>query len=132
MADEPRSVIIPEGGAKPLGPYSPGIKVGQLVFASGTTGMDPDSGSLVEGGVAEETRQALANLTKVLEAGGSSITKVLKTTVFMTNLQEFATMNEVYGGVFSSDPPARSTIQVAALPGGASVEIEAVAWVGDE
>jgi 2-iminobutanoate/2-iminopropanoate deaminase len=91
--------------------------------------MDPDTGSLVEGGVGAETRQALANMSKVLEAGGSSITKVLKTTVFMTNLQEFATMNEVYGEVFATDPPARSTIQVAALPGGASVEIEAIAWI---
>ena len=110
-----------------MGPYSPGIQVGNMVFASGTTGVDPESGSLVEG-VAEQTRQALANLSKVLEAGGSSMTKVLKTTVFMTNLQEFATMNEVYGEVFDTEPPARSTIQVAALPGGASVEIEAIAW----
>jgi len=97
-----------------------------LVFASGTTGVDPESGSLLEG-VAEQTRQALANLSKVLEAGGSSLGNVMKTTVFMTNLQEFATMNEVYGEVFADDPPARSTIQVAALPGGASVEIEAIA-----
>jgi 2-iminobutanoate/2-iminopropanoate deaminase len=86
-----------------------------MVFASGTIGVDPDTGSLVEG-VAEQTRQALVNLSKVLEAGGSSLGKVLKTTVFMTNLHEFATMNEVYGGVFATDPPARSTIQVAALP----------------
>jgi 2-iminobutanoate/2-iminopropanoate deaminase len=93
--------------------------------------VDPDTGSLVEG-VAGQTRQALTNLTKVLEAGGSSVTKVLKTTVFMTNLQEFATMNEVYGGVFANDPPARSTIQVAALPGGALVEIEAIAWAEGE
>jgi len=129
MIDHTRTVIIPEGGAKPLGPYSPGIRAGRLVFASGTTGMDPETGSLVEGGVAAETRQALANLSKVLEAGGSSIGNVMKTTVFMTNLQEFATMNEIYGEVFDTEPPARSTIQVAALPGGASVEIEAIAWL---
>ena len=128
MIDHTRTVIVPEGGATPLGPYSPGIRAGRLLFASGTTGVDPESGSLLEG-VAEQTRQALANLSKVLEAGGSSLTKVLKTTVFMTNLQEFATMNEVYGGVFATEPPARSTIQVAALPGGASVEIEAIAWL---
>ncbi len=131
MSDDARTVIIPEGGAKPLGPYSPGIQVGNMVFASGTIGVDPDTGSLVEG-VAGQTRQALTNLSKVLEAGGSSLGKVLKTTVFMTNLQEFATMNEVYGGVFATDPPARSTIQVAALPGGASVEIEAIAWTGGD
>jgi len=129
MIDHTRTVIIPEGGAKPLGPYSPGIRAGRLVFASGTTGMDPKTSSLVEGGVAAETRQALANLSKVLEAGGSSIGNVMKTTVFMTNLQEFATMNEIYGEVFDTEPPARSTIQVAALPGGASVEIEAIAWL---
>ena len=129
MIDHTRTVIIPEGGAKPLGPYSPGIRAGRLVFASGTTGMDPNTSSLVEGGVAAETRQALANMSKVLEAGGSSLGNVMKTTVFMTNLQEFATMNEVYGEVFDTEPPARSTIQVAALPGGASVEIEAIAWL---
>ncbi|MFQ5924219.1 MAG: Rid family hydrolase, partial [Anaerolineales bacterium] len=95
MSEHARTVVIPEGGAKPLGPYSPAIRVGNMVFASGTIGMNPDTGSLVEGGVAEETRQALANLSMVLEAGGSSMSKVLKTTVFMTNLQEFATMNEV-------------------------------------
>ncbi len=127
MAAKEREIVIPAKGAKPMGPYSPGVRAGNLVFASGTTGVDPDTGSLVEG-VAEQTRQALTNLSKVLEAGGSSMAKVLKTTVFMTNLQEFATMNEVYGGVFATDPPARSTIQVAALPGGASVEIEAIAW----
>ena len=122
-----RSVLIPEGGIKPLGPYSPGIRMGDFIFASGTIGLDPDSGSLVEGGVEAETRQALTNLERVLKAGGSSIRKVLKTTVFMTNLQEFATMNAIYGEFFDADPPARSTIQVAALPGGASVEIEAIA-----
>ena len=128
MSDDARTVIVPEGGTKPLGPYSPGIRAGRLVFASGTTGVDPESGSLLEG-VAEQTRQALANMSKVLETGGSSLGNVMKTTVFMTNLQEFATMNEVYGEVFDTEPPARSTIQVAALPGGASVEIEAIAWI---
>ncbi|GMR10381.1 MAG: RidA family protein [Anaerolineae bacterium] len=129
MSGSAREVIVPSDGARPMGPYSPGIRVGDMVFASGTTGMDPDAGSLVEGGVAAETGQALANLSKVLEAGGSSLGRVVKTTVFMTNLQEFATMNAVYGEVFTADPPARSTIQVAALPGGAAVEIEAIAWV---
>ncbi len=130
MSSSAREVVVPNEGAKPLGPYSPGIRLGDLVFASGSIGVDPDTGSLVEGGVAAETRQALANLSNVLEAGGSSLERVVKTTVFMTNLQEFATMNEVYGGVFDTEPPARSTVQVAALPGGAAVEIEAIAWVG--
>ena len=130
MSSSIREVIVPSDGVKPIGPYSPGIRVADMVFASGTTGVDPDKGSLVGGGVAAETRQALVNLSKVLEAGGSSLDRVVKTTVFMTNLQEFATMNEVYGNVFAADPPARSTVQVAALPGEASVEIEAIAWVG--
>jgi len=130
MTSNVREVIVPGSGAKPIGPYSPAIRVGDMLFASGTTGVDPETGSLVEGGVAAETQQALANLSKVLEAGRSSLERVVKTTVFMTNLQEFATMNEVYGGVFDTEPPARSTVQVAALPGGASVEIEAIAWVG--
>ena len=122
-----RQVVIPAGGAKPLGPYSPGIQIESLLFCSGTIGVDPDKGELVEGGVESETRQALTNLGTTLEAGGSSFAGVLKTTVFMTNLQEFATMNEVYGQFFADEPPARSTIQVAALPGGAAVEIEAIA-----
>ena len=129
MSDSARAVIVPSGGAPPMGPYSSGIRVADMIFASGTTGMDPDVGSLVQGGVAAETRQALENLSKVLEAGKSSLENVAKTTVFMTNLQEFATMNQVYGEIFVTDPPARSTIQVAALPGGASVEIEAIAFV---
>ena len=129
MRDHARTVIIPDGGAKPVGPYSPGVRAGGFLFLAGSTGTDLETNTLVDGGVGAETKQALANLSKVLEAGGSSMTKVLKTTVFMTNLQEFATMNEVYGGVFATDPPARSTIQVAALPGGASVEIEAIALV---
>ena len=132
MSDRSRNVVIPQGGAKPLGPYSNGILVGDMLFASGVTGLDPDTGTLVEGGVEAETKQALANLGKVLEAAGSSYPMVLKTTVFMTNLQEFATMNEIYAGIFVSDPPARSTVQVAALPGGAQVEIEAIALVDEE
>ncbi len=128
MRDHARTVIVPDGGAKPIGPYSPGVRAGGFLFLAGSTGTDPETNTLVDGGVGAETKRALANLSKVLEAGGSSMTMVLKTTVFMTNLQEFATMNEVYGGVFAMDPPARSTIQVAALPGGASVEIEAIAW----
>ena len=132
MGESVRQVLVPTGGAKPLGPYSPGIRAGAMVFASGSTGIDPDRGGLVEGGVAAETRQALTNLNKVLEAGNSSLARVVKTTVFMTNLQEFATMNEIYAEFFAEEPPARSTIGVAALPGDASVEIEAIAIVASD
>lgn len=131
MSDAMRQVVVPAGGAKPLGPYSPGIRSGNLLFASGTTGVDPETRQLVQGGVQEQTRQALTSLSRVLEAGGSSLNHVLKTTVFMVDLGQFSVMNEVYGGFFAVDPPARSTIQVAALPGGAAIEIEAIALVSE-
>lgn len=130
MSSTTRKVISPESGAKPIGPYSPAVRTTSLVFASGTIGADPGTGKLAEGGVAAETRQALTNLRTVLEAGGSSIGQVVKTTVFMVDLNNFALMNEVYAGFFATDPPARSTIEVSRLPGGASVEIEAIALVG--
>ena len=122
-------VVIPEDGAKPLAPYSPGIGYGELLFTSGQIGLDPESGKLVEGGVAAEAKQALENLGAVLRAGGSSFAQVLKVTVFLADIQDYAAVNEVYGGYFSDQPPARSAIQVAALPAGALVEIEAIAAV---
>lgn len=127
MASTERRPIIPERAAKPIGPYSLGIRSGNLVFISGTIGIDPSTGSMVEGGVAAETRQILTNLQTVLEAAGSSLDHVVKTTVFMMDLRQFSTMNEAYAAAFPSAPPARSTVQVAGLPGGASVEIEAIA-----
>ncbi len=122
-----REVISSDTAAEAIGPYSLGIKTDEFVFASGSIGKDPATGSLVEGGVAAQTRQALTNLEAVLSAGGSSMAQVVKTTVFLTDMAEFANMNEVYAGFFTEAPPARSTIQVAALPGGALVEIEAIA-----
>jgi len=127
MGDAMREVVIAAGGAKPIGPYSPGIRTEGFVFASGTTGVDPATGKLVEGGIEAQTRQAIQNLSRVLEAGGSSLKQVVKTTVFMLDMGDFAKMNQVYAGFFSDAPPARSTVQVGALPGGASVEIEAIA-----
>jgi 2-iminobutanoate/2-iminopropanoate deaminase len=129
MESKKREVILPEHAPKPLGPYSHGIRSDRWVFASGTIGNDPASGKLVAGGVAAETRQALTNLSATLRAGGTSLAQVLKTTVFLVDLGQFAAMNAVYAEFFPQDPPARSTIQVGALPGGASVEIEAVAFV---
>ena len=126
-----REVLIADKAPQAIGPYSLGIRVGGLVFVSGTLGIDPVSGEFVPGGVEAETRQALENLANILEAGGSSLRKVVKTTVFMQDLGEFAQMNAVYAAFFSSDPPARSTVQVAALPKGAAVEIEVIAVVGD-
>ena len=124
-----REVLIPINAPEAIGPYSLGIKSDGLVFASGSLGVDPESGELVDGGIEAQTRQALMNLESVLEAGGSSLQYVVKTTVFMQDLNEFPQMNAVYAEFFSNEPPARSTVQVAALPKGAAVEIEAIAVV---
>jgi 2-iminobutanoate/2-iminopropanoate deaminase len=124
-----REPLLPPRAPQPLGPYSHGIRTGSWVFTSGTIGNDPSTGKLVPGGVEAETRQALTNLSETLRAGGTALSNVVKTTVFLVDLGQFAAMNAVYAGFFPEAPPARSTIQVAALPGGASVEIEAVAVV---
>jgi len=129
MDSNRREVLVPERAPKPLGPYSHGVRSGRWVFTSGTIGNDPATGKLVPGGVAAETRQALTNLSGTLRAGGTLLTQVVKTTVFLVDLGQFAAMNAVYAEFFPQDPPARSTIQVGALPGGAAVEIEAVAVV---
>jgi 2-iminobutanoate/2-iminopropanoate deaminase len=110
-----------------IGPYSQAIATGELVFASGQIALDPGSGQLAEGDVQTQTRRALENLSAVLLAAGSSLGQIVKTTVFLTSMDDFATMNAVYGEYFTGDPPARSTIAVAALPRGARVEIEAIA-----
>ncbi len=124
-----KEVIIPAGGAKPLAPYSPGIRVGDFVYTAGQVGLDPATGKLVEGGVQAETRQALENLKKILDAAGSGMAQVIKTTVFMTDMANYGPINEIYGQYFSEEPPARSAVAVRALPAGALVEIEAVAVV---
>jgi 2-iminobutanoate/2-iminopropanoate deaminase len=122
-----KKVIIADKAPKAIGPYSAGVSTGHLVFTAGQLGMDPASGELVEGGIQAQTRQALTNLKAVLEAAGSGLDQVIKTTVFLQDINEFGQMNAVYGEFFTGDYPARSAIQVAALPKGASVEIEAVA-----
>lgn len=127
-----KEVIIPAGGAKPVAPYSPGIRFGELVFTSGQIGLDAATGKIVEGGVAAQAQQALENLKAVLEAAGSGLDQVLKTTVFLNDMNDYGTVNEVYAGFFQGDPPARSAVQVAALPLGALVEVEAVAAVKSE
>src|SRR5512138_2199489 len=121
-----KEVVITEK-AKAVGPYSVGVKAGDFVFCSGQLGLDPSSGSLVEGGVEAEARQALKNMGVILEAAGSGLDRVVKTTVFLRDINDFARMNAVYAEFFQSEPPARSAVQVAALPRGGAVEIEAVA-----
>lgn len=124
-----RDVIVTEGAPKPFGgaPYNQAIRAAGLVFCAGQVGLDPASGTLVDGGVEAQARRAMENLTAVLEAAGSGIERIVKTTIFVTDLGDFAAVNAVYGSFFAADPPARSTVQVAGLPGGAVVEIEAIA-----
>jgi len=110
-----------------IGPYSQGIASGSLVFCSGQVALDPATGALIEGDVRAQTRRALENLSGVLNAAGSSLALVLKTTVFLLSMGDFTAMNEVYAEFFPGDPPARSTIAVADLPKNARVEIEAIA-----
>lgn len=112
---------------KAIGPYSQAIKVGNLVFASGQIPINPDSGLMVEGGIKEQTRQSLTNAIAILKAAGSGPDKVVKTTVYLTDMDNFAAMNEVYADFFSLPYPARSAVAVKALPKGALVEVECVA-----
>jgi 2-iminobutanoate/2-iminopropanoate deaminase len=124
-----KQIITTDKAPKAIGPYSAGILINGFVYTSGQLGMDPQSGSLVEGGVEAETKRALENLSAVLQAGGSDLDHVIKTTVFLRDINDFAKMNGIYETFFSDQPPARSAFQVAALPKGAAVEIEAVAVI---
>jgi 2-iminobutanoate/2-iminopropanoate deaminase len=126
-----RERIQTEKAPKAIGPYSQAIKAGGLVFASGQIPIDPQTGQFVEGGIAEQTEQVIKNLEAVLIAAGSALDKVVKTTVFLADMQEFATMNEVYGKYFVDGPPARSTVAAARLPRDARVEIDAIALVSE-
>jgi 2-iminobutanoate/2-iminopropanoate deaminase len=110
-----------------VGPYSQAVRIGPMLFTAGQIPLDPQSGQIVSEDVAEQTKRVLDNLTAVLKAEGMDFSNIIKTTVFMTNLGDFQTMNEVYAGYFKDAPPARSTVQVSALPKGAQVEIECIA-----
>ena len=115
----------------PVGPYSQAVIHGDLLYASGQIPLDPATGEIVQGEIEDETRQVIANLAAVLEAGGSSLLRVLKATVYVTDLSLFGRINAVYAEAFTGQPaPARATVQVAALPLGARVEIDAIAIVG--
>ncbi|HEU5056145.1 MAG TPA: RidA family protein [Kofleriaceae bacterium] len=123
-----RAAVATEAAPKAIGPYSQAIRAGGLVFCSGQIALDPASGELVGGGdVAAETRQVLANLAAVLKAAGAGPDRVVKTTIFLVDLGDFAVVNEIYGEMFPAAPPARSTVEVRRLPRDARVEIEAIA-----
>src|SRR3954466_3134051 len=110
-----------------VGPYSQAVRIGPMLFTAGQIPLDPKTAQIVAGDIADQTRRVLDNLTAVLKAEGMDFSNIVKTTVFMTNLGDFQTMNEVYAGYFKDQPPARSTVQVSALPKGAQVEIELIA-----
>jgi 2-iminobutanoate/2-iminopropanoate deaminase len=124
-----KNIIQTDRGPKPIGPYSQAVRANQLLFLSGQTPLDPKSGEMVGVDVRQQTERVLENIKGVLEAAGANLQHVVKTTVFLKDMNDFAAMNEVYGRYFSSAPPARSTVQVARLPKDALVEIEVIATV---
>jgi 2-iminobutanoate/2-iminopropanoate deaminase len=126
-----KQIVRTEAAPQAIGPYSQAVVAGGFVFASGQIPTDPATGQFVEGGVAEQTRQVLRNLSKVLEAAGTGLERVVKTTVFLADMNDFAEMNEVYGSFFGENPPARSTVEAARLPRDARVEIDVVALAGE-
>jgi len=126
-----RTIISSPAAPEAIGPYSQAVRIGGLLYTAGQVPLDPATMKLVPGGIAEQTRRVLENLRAVLAEAGAGFEDVIKTTVFLQDLGDFAAFNEVYGEAFGDDPPARSTVQVAALPLGARVEIELVAALED-
>ena len=126
-----RQRIQTDNAPAAIGPYSQAIKAGGFVFVSGQIPIDPETGEFVSGGITEQTNRVLKNLAAVLEAAGSSLDRVVKTTVFLADMKEFSGMNEVYATYFTGAPPARATVAAAGLPRDARVEIEAVALVSE-
>jgi 2-iminobutanoate/2-iminopropanoate deaminase len=125
-----RSIILTKQAPAPIGPYSQGIVAkGSFLFSAGQVALDPSTGQLVAGDVKTQTRQVMNNLRAVLQEAGSSMDRVVKTTVYLKDMNEFSMMNEVYGEFFPANPPARSTVEVARLPKDARVEIDVVALI---
>ena len=129
MAANGRTVVATDGAPAAIGPYSQGVVAGGFFFSAGQIPLDPATGELVEGGIAEQTERVLQSLGAVLEAAGSSFDRVVKTTCFLADLDDFAGFNAVYARYFGDNPPARSTVQVAKLPKGSLVEVECIALV---
>ena len=124
-----KTIVRSEAAPAPVGPYSQAVKAGGWLYASGQIPLDPQTGQLVQGGIEHETRQVMDNLSAVLAAAGASFQQVVKVTVYLTDMQDFPAFNAVFAGYFPSDPPARATVAVAALPRGAHIEIDAVAFI---
>ena len=125
-----RELVTAAGAAPAIGPYSPALKVGNLLFLSGSIPLDPVTGQIVEGGIKEQTTRVLENIKALLEAAGSDFSQVARTTVFMVDLGEFAQMNEIYASYFTAPYPARSTVQVVKLPKDVRIEIDVIAALG--
>ena len=124
-----RQAVSAPNAAKPIGPYSPAIRAGNLLFISGQVGFDPTTGALIDGDISAQTDQVMRNIGALLEAAGTDFAHVVRTTVFLADMGEFAAMNAVYARYVVDPPPARSTVQVAALPRNARVEIDVIAVV---
>ncbi len=123
----PKTRVATQDAPQAIGPYSQGMRLGNLVFTAGQIPLDPATGKLVEGDIAEQTDRVMRNLQAVLSAAGSSLDRVVKTTCFLADLNDFASFNEVYARYFEQDPPSRSTVEVSRLPAGARVEVECIA-----
>lgn len=122
-----REIIATPNAPAAIGPYSQAVQAGDLVYTAGQIPLVPATGKLIDGGIEAQTGQVMQNLAHILEAAGSDLAHIVKTTIFVTNLADFAAINKVYASFFAGDPPARSTVQVTALPLGANIEIEVVA-----
>jgi 2-iminobutanoate/2-iminopropanoate deaminase len=123
----PKQTISSADAPKAIGPYSPAVRTGQLLFVSGQVALDPATGNMVEGGIAEQTRRVLDNIGALLTAGGRSFADVVRTTIFLADMNDFAAVNDIYGRYFKEPYPARATVQVARLPKDARVEIDVIA-----
>ncbi|MBK9262431.1 MAG: RidA family protein [Polyangiaceae bacterium] len=125
-----KTIVSTDRAPAAIGPYSQAVRVGDLVFCSGQIAIDPKTGEFVSGGIEAQTERVLANLEAVLSAAGATWQDVVRTTIYLVDLGDFAVVNRIYGEAVGSVPPARATVQVAALPKGAAVEIDAIAHVG--
>jgi 2-iminobutanoate/2-iminopropanoate deaminase len=124
-----KTLVYSPNAPEPIGPYSQAVRVGELLFCSGQIPIDPSTGALIEGDIEAQTRQVMKNLAEVLSAGGTAWENVVRSTIYLTNLSDFSVVNRVYGAYVGTAPPARATVQVAALPKGAAVEIDVVAFI---
>jgi len=127
----PKQIIATTEAPQAIGPYSQAVRAGDFTFLSGQIPLDPATGTMVTGDAALQTKQVMQNLGAVLRASGATFAQVVRATIYLVDLGDFAKVNEVYGSYFSTEPPARATVQVAALPRGASVEIDMIVYLGD-